>query len=86
MPPLPVSTTDIKRVYSRFMGADNKHLYSFPKSHMLSCVLGVHVSLWLHRVNWFEEVYTCVHACVYVRMRMYVCVCMCVYTSVRVHM
>ena len=31
------------------MGGDNKHLYSFVGSHMLSCDLGV--SLWLHLVN-----------------------------------
>ena len=38
-----------RRVYFEFMGGDNKHLYSFVGSHMLSYDLGV--SLWLHLVN-----------------------------------
>ena len=35
------------------MGVGNKHFYSFPKGHMLSCDLSV--SLSFHLVNWFEE-------------------------------
>ena len=30
-----------KRVYLGFMGVDNKHFYSFPRRHILSCDLGM---------------------------------------------